>query len=199
MAQNFDNTLLLSDLRNGNEIAFSQIYNQYHQVVLANILRLVNNQYEAEDILQEVFIALWDNKHKLSLNHSIAGWLFTASYYKSMTFIKKRIKENLIAFSPDLHDILDYTNEENTYETNYSQKLGILNAAIDLLPPKKKIAFKLCRLEGKSYDEIATALNISVESAKDYVKSASKLLKRHIISQQLSSPIIGSYFFILFL
>ncbi len=199
MQEKFDNTQLLLDLINGNEFAFAQVYKQYHQAILANILRLITNQQEAEDILQEVFIALWNNKHKLSVNHSIAGWLFTASYYKSIAILKKGIRQNQTSFNPELHDILAVAEVENTFEKDYTNRLDKLNAAIDLLPPQKKLAFKLCRLEGKTYDEIATALNISVESAKDYVKSASKLLKRQIVLQQEGSQIMGICVLVLFL
>lgn len=199
MQEKFDNTQLLLDLINGNEFAFAQVYKQYHQAILANILRLITNQQEAEDILQEVFIALWNNKHKLSVNHSIAGWLFTASYYKSIAILKKGIRQNQTSFNPELHDILAVAEVENTFEKDYTNRLDKLNAAIDLLPPQKKLAFKLCRLEGKTYDEIATALNISVESAKDYVKSASKLLKRQIVLQQEGSQIMGICVLMLFL
>lgn len=199
MQEKFDNTQLLLDLINGNEFAFAQVYKKYHQAILANILRLITNQQEAEDILQEVFIALWNNKHKLSVNHSIAGWLFTASYYKSIAILKKGIRQNQTSFTPELHDILAVAEVENTFENDYTNRLDKLNAAIDLLPPQKKLAFKLCRLEGKTYDEIATALNISVESAKDYVKSASKLLKRQIVLQQEGPQIIGICVLVLFL
>lgn len=199
MPQNIDNKELLINLIKGDEKAFEQAYYQYHQAVLANICKLISNQHEAEDILQEVYITLWNNKHKLSTEHSVAGWLFTASYYKSLAYIKKNIKQSLTNLSSELQDILVDNTNENVNEADYTQKLSTLNAAIELLPPQKKLAFKLSRLEGKTYDEIALILNISTESAKDYVKSASKLLKRHFLSKQLTSSAISSYLLFLYL
>lgn len=193
MPQNIDNKELILNLIKGDEKAFEHAYYQYHQAVLANICKLIANQHEAEDILQEVFITLWNNKHKLSADHTVAGWLFTASYYKSLAHIKKSLKQNITNLTPELQNILIDDSNENVNEADYSQKLSTLNAAIELLPPQKKLAFKLSRLEGKTYDEIALILNISTESAKDYVKSASKILKRHFLSKQFSSSAISTY------
>ncbi len=154
---------------------------------------MVFDQHEAEDLLQEVFIALWNNKHKLNPTHSVAGWLFTASYFKASLHLKKKLKKNIVPLLEEFNDFLSYENDSTAYEEEFSQKLRILNSAIERLPHRKKLAFTLYRLEGKSYEEVASQLSISIESAKDYVKSASKLLKQDIQSQPylLSSTGMG--------
>ncbi|WP_431212046.1 RNA polymerase sigma factor [Puia sp. P3] len=68
--------------------AFDEIYHQYHNAVYSNIYKLVRQEAVAEDILQEVFIALWENRRRLE-PAKVAGWLFVTSYNKSVKYLKK--------------------------------------------------------------------------------------------------------------
>lgn len=199
MPEHFTNTQLIEGLQQGNDASFAHIYTLYHQAVFINICKLVANKHEAEDILQEVFIALWHKKATLTPAHSVAGWLFTASYYKSLEHLKKAVQLGMASLTNAMSEAIAADDTTQVFETDYTQKLGTLNAAIELLPPQKKLALKLYRLEGRSYEEVATALNISVESARDYVKSASKLLKRHIASNQIPATVLGTYLWLFFL
>ena len=180
MLDNLTNINFINDLHRADELAFKKIYNLFHQAILSNIVKLIHNECEAEDILQEVFIALWNNRLKLTQEHSVDGWLFTTSFYKSLEHLKKAVKHSFIPFTDNLNEVFTLKDDAYDFEANYSQKLSALNTAIESLPRQKKMAFKLCRLEGKTYEEIAETLNISVESAREYVKSASKLLRQHI-------------------
>jgi RNA polymerase sigma factor (sigma-70 family) len=169
----------VSLLQNDDDEAFKVLYRQYHHAVFANINRLVNRSPAAEDILQEVFLALWENRHKLNPAHTVAGWLFTASFYKASAYLKKSLRENL---APLYDSLEEAPYEESEYETNYEEKLTAIHTAIALLPPRKKMAFRLCRLEGKSYEEAAQELGLSIESVKDYVKTASRFIRQHVIT-----------------
>lgn len=162
---------------NDNE-AFVAVYRQYHQAVYANIRRLVADAPVAEDILQDVFLTLWEKRHNIPAEHSIGGWLFTTSFYKSSAWLRRSIKEKLSPLYDSLHETPDPVAPSGDYE----EKLAAIHCAIDLLPPRKKVAFRLCRLEGKSYEEAATELGLSTESVKDYVKTASRFIKDHILA-----------------
>ncbi len=199
MEDHVTNLRLIGELQQGSEEAFAGVYHQYHQAVLANICRLVPHPHEAEDILQEVFITLWNKRLKLTPDHSVAGWLFSTSYYKSLEFIKKRIRQSVVPFTDTLNEAFVLDEEPSQAEKDYLDKLSLLTDAIELLPTRKKLAFKLCRLEGKSYEEIALALNISAGSARDYVKSASRQLRKYIEAKNLPAQTVGLSLLAIFL
>jgi RNA polymerase sigma factor (sigma-70 family) len=199
VVQELNDTQLLQLIVDGNESAFSEVYQRYHQAVYLNICKLTRNTEEAEDILQEVFIALWKYKNKLSIDVSIGGWLFTTSYYKCLEQIRINVKKSTIHLRDTYIDLLSDDTNILDNEEEFAKQLKALNAAIEHLPSQKKLAFKLNRLEGKTYDEVATALDISVESAKDYVKSASKIIKRYIANHQLSTSTISGLYFLHFI
>ncbi|HJT72818.1 MAG TPA: RNA polymerase sigma factor [Chitinophaga sp.] len=191
-----DNEALIKRLNNDDEEAFHACYHQYHHAVFANICRLIQQQEEAEDILQEVFLALWESRHKLTPKHSVAGWLFTTSYYKTSAYIRKSLREKIAPLQENLHEVPD---EQSGIEVLFQERLSLINAAMEELPGRKKLAFQLCRLEGKSYEEAAEILGVSIQSVKDYVKSSSLLIKKKILSENPAIPFITIYLVIIFL
>jgi RNA polymerase sigma-70 factor (ECF subfamily) len=182
------NEALVIRLNNDDDEAFHACYLQYHNAVFANICRLVQQEEEAEDILQEVFLALWESRHKLTTKHSIAGWLFTTSYYKSCTYLRKSLQQKIAPLQENLHEMPD---EQVDMESLFIERLSIINAALEQLPGRKKRAFQLCRLEGKSYEEAANILGISIQSVKDYVKTSSIFIKKKILSDTPAIPLLG--------
>lgn len=167
---------LLDALRTGCQTAFAQIYHTYHQAVYANICKLVKNDTDAEDLLQEVFTLLWNKRMQLADEQHIGGWLFLTSYYKAMETLKANIRSHTKLMGHDsLADVEDDWQPDN--EASFLQKLEILNKAVEELPPQKKSAFTLCRLQGKTYREAAQEMGISEETVKDYIKSSLKFIR----------------------
>ncbi|HEX6432308.1 MAG TPA: sigma-70 family RNA polymerase sigma factor, partial [Niastella sp.] len=173
------------------------IWQKYHQAVLANICKLISKQPEAEDILQEVFITLWQKRQTLTPNQSIAGWLFTTSYYKSLEQLKRSIRLSFDSLDEQVASLA--TETPTNFEQEYAEKLTVLNAAIESLPPRKKSAFTLCRLEGKTYEEAAAELGLSTETVKDYVKYSAKMLREYIVTKSPAMQAISASCLIVFL
>ena len=91
-----DEIVLIQQLSRGSIAAFDAFYHQYNQVVYANIIKMVKQPEAAEDLLQEVFLALWQNRHKLRQDRSVAGWLFVVSYNKAATYLKQQLKSAIV-------------------------------------------------------------------------------------------------------
>lgn len=157
---------------------FDRLYHQYHQAVYANIHKMVSRQECAEDLLQEVLLSLWENRQDLD-PEKVAGWLFVVSYNKAATYLKKKLKEAvLLVPATALPD--DIVSPEQPDEQLYQLRLSVVEEAINHLPARKKEVFRLCRFEGRSYDEVAALLGISVISVKDYLKQSTQFIKKYI-------------------
>lgn len=168
---------MLRDLAEGNEAAFGHIYSCYSPAVYANIRKMVIPAGFAEDILQEVFMALWANRHKINTEQSIAGWLFVVSHNKAITYLKKKLRETIVPLP--LSDV-DIPEDMPTDEQYFASQTSMLEEAISHLSPQKRTVFQLCHFEGKTYEEVATALGISVPSVKDYLKQSSAFIKKYV-------------------
>ncbi|NML40129.1 sigma-70 family RNA polymerase sigma factor [Chitinophaga sp. G-6-1-13] len=187
----------MTTLLNKAELAaFDSIYSQYHQAVFLNICKLVPQQEVAEDILQEVFLALWNNRHKLELTNDVARWLFVVSYNKSIQYLKNAAKEKTILAT---HPEQAVSTDDDNFAALKEMQLHLISDAIEQLSPRKKMIFRLCRLEGKSLQEAASILGISHHTAKEYLKASSAFIKTYIAAQQATFPVaglilLGSYF-----
>ena len=142
--------------------AFDALYFKYHQAVYRNIVKLVKDQVVAEDILQEVFVKLWQKRHSIDVSKSVAGWLFVISFNLSVTYTKKRLREQTL-----YHRLFNerHSTEEDFKE--YEHQHQLLETAIGQLSPQKKKIITLCKLEGKTYEEAAHELNISRHTVKE--------------------------------
>ncbi len=171
-------------LNYGSEPSFTLIYHRHHQKIYLNILKIVHVPEYAQEILQDVFLSLWQNRYKIDKDKSVASWLFVVSFNKSMDFLKKKLREH-IDFVAD-YDML-YVDIEDVQEQDdiMQEQLQILEEAIGQLSPRKKEVFRLCRYEGYSKERVAEMLDLSVNSVSEYLKQANKSIKQYVAA---SSP-----------
>lgn len=174
----------IPDLPPGTDLAadleqFDRLYHTYHQAVYANIFKMVSHSPCAEDILQEVFLALWENRRSLDAG-KVAGWLFVVSYNKSATYLKRKLKESSWLGTGDVALAGDLAVADAPDEALFQLRLSAVEEAINHLPARKKEVFRLCRFEGKSYDEVAELLGISVLSVKDYLKQSTQFIRKYV-------------------
>jgi RNA polymerase sigma-70 factor (ECF subfamily) len=179
---NFDELQLIKKMAEGEMNSFDAIYWKYYKAVHGNILKIVQDNASAEDILQDVFLSLWENREKIDAARSLAGWLFVTSYNRSMTFLKKRLREK----------ILSNVVEEDAVEMTIGQsltdiRLNELEKAVSKLSPQKQKVFYMCKLKGLSYAETADQLKISKHTVKEYLTAAFRSIKE----QMMKSPSIG--------
>ena len=168
-------------LARGQMPAFEALYHRYKQPVFANIQKMVHDPEAAEDLLQEVFIALWENRQAISQTQGVGGWLFVVSYNKAASFLKKKLREAAL-----LDAETDPTNlplaDELADEELYTAQLALVEEAVTHLPARKQAVFRLCRFEGKSAEEVAAATGISVASVKDYLKQSTRFIREYVRS-----------------
>jgi RNA polymerase sigma-70 factor (ECF subfamily) len=158
---------------------FDALYHQYNQAVFANILKLVHQHDAAEDLLQEVFMALWEHRHKLHAE-KVSGWLFVTSYNKSLKYLQRQKKQAVMQLTETTIIENEYPADDARFEEVYNMRLSMIEEAVNLLPERKKKVFMLHRYEGKSPEDVAHILGISVSSVKDYLKQSNRFIRNHI-------------------
>lgn len=174
----FEATQLVA-LSQGERAAFEALYHRYKQPVFANIRKMVPDPDAAEDLLQETFLALWENRQALDPAKGAGGWLFVVSYNKAASFLKKKLREAAILEpETDLAElaVADELGDEELYTT----QLALVEEAVAHLPARKQAVFRLYRFEGKSAEEVAAATGISVASVRDYLKQSTRFIREYI-------------------
>jgi len=178
-----DEASLLLQLREGNEKAFEILYKIYAPKIYANILRLVKSVVIAEEILQDVFQKIWEKRESIDLTKSYKYYLITIArnlvfdYFKSETK-KRHLYDHLVQQSIEL-------NNSVQEKLDYKETDHILKKAIASLSPQRKLVYTLCKLEGKSYEEVSRILNISHSTISDHLVKATKFIKNYYIRHQI--------------
>lgn len=188
---------LIAQCKAGNEEAFRCIFDHYYQPIRNNIARFVSDSGSAADILQDVFLTLWEKKHTLRDDTDIEGWLFSVSYYKSVSFIRKSIRAVVALPEEGEKYALCADPESDTMEREdlYASRLHLLQEGIAQLSPQKKTAFILYKVKGRSYKEISREMGISELSAKQYVKMSLHFLKQYVRSHELEISVLSYVLF----
>ncbi len=187
-----DVQLLIGKLNRGNEKAFDQIYKIFSPRVFSFALSLLKNRSEAEEIVQEVFMKVWDKRQDLSPHGSFESYLFTMSKNAVLNTIRKanyhRFFLEYKLSNPEPDPVLDQ-------ELNYMELETIYQKAIDKLSPRKKEIFILSQKYALTYDEIAKKLGISAKTVRNQMDAASSEIRDLIIRLGVTGILILPLFY----
>lgn len=168
---------LLQCIRNGEESAFDELYRRYWEPLYNSARKRLDNDHEAEDIVQEVFIRLWIRREELEINHVIA-YLHTAVRYNILTYLTRH-KTEIAFFEPFETMLADSGDPEQCLIAK--QKLELMYAYADTLSERKKQIF-LLHIKGKlTTKEIALALGITQKAVQNQLGTALHGLRRSLI------------------
>jgi RNA polymerase sigma-70 factor (ECF subfamily) len=149
------------------------LFDKYYTVLCRYVYTIIENEAAVEDIVQGVFIYLWENRNKIEITTSVKTYLYTSARNKSYNYI--RDNKRFVPLSPDI-DISVY--EELSVETEDIHRL--IRKAIESLPEKCKEIFQLSRDEGLSCKEIASRKGISTKTVESQIHIAIKKLRKYL-------------------
>lgn len=188
---NSTETELISLLKDGDRVVFAYMYQLYSQKIYSNLKRLLKDEEIAQEFLQDVFLKIWDKRAELAIHTSFHSYLYRIAEnlvkdYFRKALRDKKLMEHLVVAASEL-----YMDIEEMYIGKEDQTL--LNKAIETLPPQRRKIFILCKLEGKSYDEVGQLLGISNSTINDHIVRATKTIRTYFItSGELSIILIAA-------
>lgn len=173
-----DEMMLLAKLAKGDEQAFTQLYHNYSNRLYSNILRFVKCEETAKEILQDLFLKIWELREKLDPNKSFKSFLFKVAENLVYDHFRKAARDKRLGDHLIASAVSFYSDTEEM--VIYQESFHLVQKAIDQLPPTRKLVFTLCKIEGKSYDEIAALLGISISTISDHIVKANRTLKVYL-------------------
>ena len=181
MLTNKSNKELILLLRKGDMAAFDAIYNKYCLKLHEFVLRYLKQEEDAEGIVQEVFIKIWEARGKIDVYASFESFLFTIAYNTIISLLRKRVSETKsreYLKSLQQIDTADTIIDELQFKDLYQR----LHSLLQQLTPRQKEIYVLSREEGMTHNEIAQKLNISESTVNNHLVTTLKYLKSHIDS-----------------
>ncbi len=188
------NSELLQLLKEGNMVAFDTIYQKYCKRLYAFVIRYVKRETDAEEIVQEVFIKIWENRSKINVYSSFESYLFTISYNSAISILRKRVHEQkYIEYLKSLQEADSLS--ELTDELYFKELNSKIQSLLTYLTPRQREIFLLSREDGLTHEEIARKLGISVNTVKNHIVATLNFFKSNIDSRL----VINALFVYLFL
>ena len=173
-----DDQILLDELKSGSHSGYERVFKKYYKMLVAKAYFILEDEMEAEDLVQNLFVTMWQKSHFISIKTSLKSYLYGAVHNQCMMVIRdrkvadRRMNTYIEVLAGDEHEELD--GVEEAYQ-------GQLNLAFQELPLQRQRAFKLVYLEDKKYKEAAEEMGLSVNSIKTHLKLAVKALKDKLI------------------
>lgn len=178
-----ENKKILKRFKEGDAEAFDAIYHKYSKKLFHFALGLVKDQDISKDMVQEIFVNLWEKRGQVDPNLNFDNYIFTIAYNSIRKYFRKKsvetkVIDHLLKNSPEVIENVDGT-------LIYNELLVLATKSIETLPPRRKIVYKLSRQEGLKIKEIAQKLNISTRTAENHLAKALKYLKEELSGYSL--------------
>jgi RNA polymerase sigma-70 factor (family 1) len=183
--------LAVENLQKGDVKAFDDLFNKYSSRLFSFSLKYLKSNEEAEEVVQEVFLYIWDKRDGLKPDQSFNAYIFTIAYNIIKKYFLKKTRDN--AFKDDL--IYSLLQEENKLDQiiDYKFLLEKVEKYIEALPKRRKEIFIKRKFDGLSVKQIAEELGISPNTVENQLASAQKQIQEELKKEKLA----GLLFFIL--
>lgn len=184
---------LVERLREGDVEAFDQVYQRYAGKLYAFSLKYLKSKEEAEELVQSVFLKVWENQKKLKKETSFKSYLFTIAYNEICNIFRRR------KYQQSFFANLGIESTEASGETEEQIDFLFVKEQVDQivaqLPEKYRTVFFKSRQEGKSTKEISDELNLSKGTVDNYISESLKFIRTNLKDRHFSTLLFVSLFF----
>ncbi|MDR3265986.1 MAG: RNA polymerase sigma-70 factor [Tannerella sp.] len=173
------NQLLYRIINNEDEMAFKELYYIYYDRLFKFAMHILRNEMESEEVVSDVFFNVWQNKKQLLSIEDMDAWLYKAVKNKSLHYIEKNERQ---LRQEDLSFAVDYLSDNETPESRMmDDELRLaLTEAVESLPEKCRIIFKLAFEDGLKHKQISEILSLSVRTIDAQIVIAKTKIKAAI-------------------
>lgn len=170
---------LITQLVKGNQKAFRRIFELYKDRLYYYALKITKNGDAAEDVVQQVFVNLWNHRKRILADHSFDAYLFRITRNCAFNYLKGLARAKLL--EQEYRDQCTWQSLEVEEQMTYYECEDIALQAINALPERRQIIFKMSYEDGMSHEEIARLLDISIHTVKSQLSKATKKIKEQLL------------------
>lgn len=181
---------LIKQLKNGQEVALKQLFDLYSDDIYGIAYSILKDSLESEDVVQEVFIRLWNTRLQLDETGNIWSYLYVVTKRLSLNKLRDahaKIKDRVASISNDF--IQDSSCDANVH---IHEILALEYEVLKKLPDQQKKAYLLSRVDGLTHKQIAHQMNIAPNTVKNHIIQALKTFKKHF--QKFGYPLFLFFF-----
>ena len=178
--------------RLGEFVLFQKLFEDYFRSLVTYSYRYVNDWSVGEDIVQDVFMALWINRDKIDFEEPIKPYLYRATYNRSINYLNSVSVQRRVDHADMLDELIDreirsYNQHDNLLLKEIEEEI---TSFVGTLPEQRKRVFLLSREENLKNKEIALRLNISEKAVEKHITKALSDIRTHLTETGLMSGLI---------
>jgi len=181
-----ENIQLNIRLKEGNPSAFEELFKQTFPRMLGYCKLFIHDQAQANDLVQECFVKLWEKRNTIKTTQSIESLLFVMLRNKCLNYLRDQklrdyekdiesIKENELQY---LYQLDFIGKEEKTLEESL---IEAIRASVEKLPEKRKLVFIKAKIEGKKNKDVAEELGISLKAVEKHLHQAKEQIRQEVL------------------
>ena len=173
-----DDDKLFARISQGDEEAFTIVYNKYHKLIYVLAYRYLMSVEMAEDVVQHVFTRLWEYRSELCVNISLKNYLFTMTKNHVLNLIRN--ENSALIKNYEIVQAIPVYEDDLIEKLEEKEMMSLFYQAVELLPPQKREICLMKIKEELSNQEIADKLKLSINTVKTHYSEALKLLRLHL-------------------
>ena len=178
--QVYNEDKVIAECQKGNQKAQKQLYEKFYKKMYVHALRYSKTNFEAEDILQDSFVKIFENIGEFRKESSIEHWIRQIVIFTAIKYNRKKINQiGTVTDIEKMHEDYEPTSDSTLSNYNYQQLLGF----IQQLAPKYQLIFNLYAIEGYQHKEIAEMLEITEGTSKSQYSRAKAILQNMLIAE----------------
>jgi RNA polymerase sigma-70 factor, ECF subfamily len=172
---------ILKKIKQGDPEAFEVLFNSYHKKVYNFIRTFIPDVYEAENILQDVFVSIWETRQRINVETPFDKLIYRIARNKSLNNIRKSVNKKI--YINTVIRNLPYLENTTDKKLDFTELEFLFQKYVDKLPDRRREIF-LCSLkEGLTYQQIALKLNISENTVDTQIRKALQYIRENITRQ----------------
>ena len=183
---------LIQEIKADNMFAFDVLYNKYSKRLYKFGFSILKSPEESENLVQDVFLNLWENRHKVEKNSSIKSYIFTITYNSAISIIRKKARD--LKFIEYLKSLQVLNQEPVNVELEFNELTNKLDEIIEALPERQKEVYLLHKVQGLKYYEIAERLGISINTIENHMSRALKTIRKKLGNYTLITILFSHLF-----
>ncbi len=171
---------IIQDIREGREAPFREVFNTYYEGLCQYAFTILRDMDEAEDIVQAMFIKIWEKRQSLTITHTVKSYLYKAVHHQCINqFDHRAVREKYRELS------LIENSGIQLPEVFPNELEDRIVAAINSLPKQCRTIFMMSRYQDMKYSEIAKALELSVNTIENQISKALRILRTHLDDENI--------------
>lgn len=171
-----DEKQTIAQLLRGDEATYEGVYKQYFQGLYAYAYSILGDDLQAEEIVQQLFLKLWEKKESLQIETSLQAYLYKAVYFQSLNYIK-HLKVRKEYQQHTVFQMKQSTSERADQKVDLKFLEARFRKALSELPEQCRTVFQLSRFDALKYREIAAQLGISEKTVENHMGKALRILR----------------------